>query len=249
MTLDTASRSDARIKLGYMLGEARVNLSELRPEELDELLSRYLLQQIDLRELRDYTMLKLLLTKMPSSSGIGIENDTPEVVQVSESCTAAMLTSSGHALSMESYVVALSKKVIRETLTYKHSVSGEETDDQEVVRGWEADEYVVKVRESVVVLRRPYDRSRFDENLFLLEYERERGSRSNLTVVTDVRASNLLISEFHAQFGDKHSVVARDLIWLLADLVENTAREYEHQAKLFREAASGFKRISGSVTA
>lgn len=247
MTSDKVDRSVARTQIDFSLGRDRTSLSKLRTDEFDELL-REELQKIDLRELRGFKTLKDLLSRSPNNSTSGIDQDPYEVVKVSADNKIKHRRPKEPLLTLNSHVVQISRGVISQTVTYRRHESGKETTDWSVANSWgRGSSYVKKVEETILVLRRPNDHTRADQNLFEINYTFEKIPHKNGMIVTKIVVEHIPIEGFRDHFRKQHISVALNMVWELHGISIRTLDALRSQAKSFEPIVKRLERLADGI--
>lgn len=245
MTSDKA-QSNARRELDLFFGERRVSLKRLKPKEFDSFLSR-VLRDIDLRELRGFKPLEDQLSHRRDHNSVNGMDPTDDV-SVPLRTQVVEKKSQRQPFGLNTHVVSAHRGVISQTLHYRRNESGEETTDWKVARSWKNGGYTFRLEGSILVLRRPSDHSRADENLFLVRYVAEKVPLEHRMEVASIEVIPVPISRFRMQFGSKYSSVAQDLIWELRSIASRTLDALRGKAEAFRPIVAKLDLIGGAIS-
>jgi hypothetical protein len=243
MTSDKANKpSEARKNLDLILHADKhpISLSDLSAEEFDALI-RDTLRETDLRELRGFKALKDALAKSPGSFAVGQRQDPRETVTVSPKAEIV------GPLDFKSHIVQISRCLISVTSTFRRHESTEETTVYDVAREWGRSAYLWKDDFTFLVLRRPADHSRADDNLLILRSVAEKVPYKDEMEIVFVSSERVSVESFRQQFGEKHTRIAADMIWELASLSRATLRELESQAENFRRRVAEIDRLASAI--
>jgi hypothetical protein len=243
MTSDKASKpSEARRNLDLILHADKhpISLSDLTPEEFDALL-RDTLVNTDLRELRGFKTMKDMMTRTPGSFVIGARQDPTETVKANED------TKVEGPLALTTHLVSVTRGAVSYTQTYRRYESNEETTVHAIAREWGHQAYVWRSDGTSLVLRRPNDHSRADENLFSVRCITQKVPHKDEMAVVSVVTEAIPLSRFREQFKEKYSRIACDVIWELASLSRATLRELESQAENFRRRVAEIDRLASAI--
>ena len=234
------AHSHAQTELNLVLGERRVQLAELRPEELSEFLFEQL-RQVELRGLRGFAPLCDVLARGDDEGSIRVAN-TCELYRTSPVANPQL----GESFSLRTQSVKVCRGVCFQKLTYKRLESDEETEDYNVAKGWGGDAYMTGT-ERILVLIRPANHSGADENLVALDYRFAKAPYERRHLITSVMATSLSKESFCPFFGEKAPEIARDIIWELRSIHSRTLDQLVSQTDRMREKISRWERISYSV--
>jgi len=246
MTSDKADRSEARELLDYALGKKRVSLKELKPEEFDDLL-RGTLYDVDLRELRGFKPLKEFLAR--NSGGNFVVGQVPnpsENVNCHVELAIRPTNQGAGSFTFQTHVVSVCRGVLSQDTIYRKYESGEETNDWKVAHNWShPGGYIKSIRQRVLVLRRPNDHTRADENLFELDYQIEKVPDKHEMQIVSLNVS--FVSNFRAHFGNKYASVGQYVIWQISSLSRSTLSALKSQVEYFDAQVGLLEKLSNSI--
>lgn len=244
MTSDKARVSVARRQMGFVLGEKRVSLKKLKPTEFDAFLGQ-VLRALDLREFRGFKSLVEHFSR-GSQHNPGDRRDPTDDITVSG---RARLVGGAHRqpFDFKTHILQVSRGVLTQTAFYRRNESGEETTDYRKASSWSNGGYIFKLEESILVLRRPSDHSRADENLFVVRYVSEKVPFESRMEINLIEVVPVPISRFRAQFGSRYSSVAQDLIWELRSIADRTLDALRGKADAFRPIVAKLDLIGGAI--
>ncbi len=250
MTSDKADRSAARTQLDFSIGKSRTSLKGLRKSEFDELL-REVLHELDLRELRGFKSLReFLLSRSPTNVLSGPSNPL-RVTAINTTLTLQGLSIEllpGRCPTYESHVVEICRGDVWQEVTYRRHETGEETTDWSVASGWgPRNGYVMRVRCSTLVLRRPNDHTGAEENLFVVDYTLKKIPHKDEYELVQAAISPIPLDMFREYFRGNYSKVAQYMIWEARTLASRTLEELRSQARAFEPNVDRLKRIGDAI--
>lgn len=246
MTSDMADRSAARNNLDYILGGKRVSLGELNPEEFDEFLE-HILTNLDLRELRGFKTLRKLIERQPGSFIYGRRQDPLETLEMSENVQFENHSWARANFDLETHVVAVCRGLLIQNIVYRQYESGEETADWKVATKWGNKKYPHRGDETTLCLHRPNNHRRADENLFEVSYQIEKVPQQDMMTVKKIVVHHLPLNAFRAHYGARYPSVARDLIWEVDSLIEQTHDDLKNKAEQFGRRRAELERIAKGI--
>ncbi len=246
MTSDTVSMSDARVQLNFALGKTRISLGALTAGEFDELL-REILSGIDLRELRGFQPLGSLLSRSPGSWITGARQDPTEVVKVSLKVGVFFKGPVDKKCDLKTHFMSAHRGTVGTEITWKRYEVDQETTDREVAYSWGNSAYVHRVKESLLLIRRPNDHTKADDNLFRVTSFQQKVPHEDEMSVHQIEIEYIPLLNFRETFGNRYPSVTQYLIWELRDLSYRTAETLKGQMERFQQQLSILERLSGSI--
>lgn len=236
MTSDKARISVAQREINLLLGESRVSLKKLKPMEFDVFLGG-VLRGVDLRELRGFKPLEEHLTRRGDDSAI-----IPARTRI-----VGRKKPKGYSFDLKTHVSQVSRGTLSQVSHYRSCESGEETTDWRRANSWKNGARIFRVEESILVLRRPSDHSRADENLFVVRTVFEKGRFESQMKVATIKVIPVPVTRFRRQFGRIYSSVALDLIWELRTLVSRTLDALSNKVEAFRPTVVKLEQLGRSL--
>lgn len=248
MTSDKPSRSQASELLDYALGEKRVALKELSPQEFDQLLN-HTLGEVDLRELRGFQRLEKLLERSPGSWVFGQRTNPLDVVRMSSDTKVQEVNPDDQPVNLKTHMVRVSRGSIEQHTFFRRHESGEVSDDRKVIENWGVNGgYPWRVGETILVLRRPNNHSTAHFNLFLVKYVYEKVLHQDQMSIATIEVVMVPVEMFRTIFAENYATVGVYLIWELKNLANQTLHDLEHQVGYFRRSVEKLERLSNSIT-
>ena len=252
MTSDTASApSQARQNLDLALGEKRVSLSALHPEEFDTLLRDWL-HQVKLKELRGFKPIKDLIAFRPGSTVYGgpkIHTLDVEVLDVADDCS--IIGNCGiqqSDISLSSPAISVSRgSHFRKALYCRHE-SDEKTSDREIARSWGTQGYHHRGQSAFLGLGRFNQHARADNSLIEIHYWYKKVPHEDRYVVHLIHVTAITIDGFRERFDEVYGMIALNLIWELERIHQRTRKALESQAVSIGKKELEFDRIGNSIT-
>ncbi|OGG93349.1 hypothetical protein A2609_01505 [Candidatus Kaiserbacteria bacterium RIFOXYD1_FULL_47_14] len=245
-------KTRARETLDYALGKAKyVSFGQLSVSESNELL-RTTLQDVDLRELRGFKLLKDLLVFRPGSTVYGGETShTLDLKTLELSDTVSFLTRGFEEtlpVDMATHVLRLYRWIWNWQMTFKRNESGEETDDKKVASSWGRSAHHHKGSGEVLAVRRPHNHTRADENLIVINFWYEKIPFEERHIITRIEVDDLPLQNFRKHFGVLYAQAAVELIGELRSAYSSTASELRSQLNYIERRTAELERLSGAIT-
>lgn len=245
-TTEVVSASPAQTNLEYALGEHRVHLTDLSPEEFTRLL-RVRLGSASLDELRGFSRLRDVVSSR-GDDPIGVTNYTAFMLLRREDQTSdEEFASDVERINLNVQAVKVCREVCFQSITYSRLESGESTTSAQVAREWGRDAYISAGLERVLVLIRPTKHSYLDQNLIEVEYGYRKVLHERRYSIDTVTAVRVPINSFRDHFANKAPQVARDLIWEIRSLHIRTLDELKTQANRMSMQTDAWNRLAESI--
>ncbi|MFA5744884.1 MAG: hypothetical protein WC887_01590 [Candidatus Paceibacterota bacterium] len=237
--------------LDHVFGKKYVSFGQLSVSESNELL-RTTLQDVDLRELRGFKLLKDLLVLRPGSIVYGRETPhTLDLETLEMSDSVSFLTHGFEKISlvdMNTHVLRLYRWIWNWQITFKRNESGEETDDKKVASSWGKSAYHYKGSGEILAVRRPHNHTRADENLIVIKFWYEKIPLEARHTITRIEVDYLPLKNFRKHFGSLYAQAAVELIGELRSAYSSTASELKAQLTYTERRVAELERLSGAIT-
>jgi len=243
----------AQKQLGFVLGETRVNLSNLSDPEFESLLVKAL-DEIDLREIRGFQELERFLTIRPGSvvTGPGTIKTHGLDLEVLNMGKEASLSVEGFEdpsiIDLKTHVLQMCRGWASGSNIYKRLETEEQTDDWSVASTWGASGYLVGGEGEILAIRRPRNHAYGGECLLTVHFRYEKVTLKNEHVISTVTVRKLTPNNFRQYFGEKSARIAVELMWGLESAYMRTVEALMSQAETIRRKGTFFKRLSGAVS-
>ncbi len=222
--------------LDLALGTKRVPLARLDRKKLTGRLQE-ILSLVDFRKLRGFTPMRSLLTRS-GETPVGIDPDARFFVP-------DFPTGSEGFLNTQSTM--MHNDVLSKTYTYRRAGSDDETTNAEIVRSWGKDACLIAAKERILVMIRPANNSRADENLMLVDFEYAKVPQGQRYLISRVAATPVPIDRLYSFFGEKTPIIVRNLLWRLRDIHAQTLRELISQTDKMRGEVARWDRLADSI--
>jgi len=241
----------AQMLLDHVLGKKYVSFGQLSVSESNELL-RTTLRDVDLRELRGFKPLKDLLVFQPGSTitgGTELHTLDLETLKLSDHVSfSALGFEETPPVDLDTQVMSLCRGFLNWKIIFKRNESGEETNDRETAYSWGRSAYHCKGSGEVLVLRRPRNHSRADENLLIVSFSYEKVPLERKHIVTKIEVTFLPLNNFRKYFSPLYAKVAVGLIEELKSAYSSTESELRSQLDYIERKTVELEKLSKAIT-